>query len=153
MSLPTRWNPFAPLNPLNPLGRGDPFADVDALLRTLRPLSLGRDYERALDMRLDIREDDDSYIVDVEIPGLSHDSIDVTVDGNQVGIRTEIGRELSQGRGKEVYSERYRGQASRMFMLPTEVDADASTAKYDGGVLTLTLPKKPGAAIRHVPIH
>jgi HSP20 family protein len=131
----------------------DPFFDIDDLLRGVgsRP-SLAREYERTMDMRLDVNEDDKEYVVNVDIPGVKKDDIDISVEGNQITLRAEVNRAKSGGKGKEIYNERYSGQAYRSFSLPTEIDSASAKAAYDGGVLTLTLPKKAGAAVKRLPI-
>lgn len=147
MTMPTRWNPIAAL------GRTDPIFDFDDLFRTLgvRP-TIAREYERTMEMRLDVNEDDKEYTVNVDMPGVKKEDIDISVEGNQVTLRTEVKREKSSGKGKEIYNERYSGQAYRSFALPTEIDSTQAKAAYDGGVLTLTLPKKTGAAAKRLSI-
>lgn len=148
MTLPTRWNPFGQLS------RMDPFADFEDLLRGFGPAprSLAREYERTLDMRLDVNEDDKGYVVNVDMPGVKKDDIDVSIEGNQVAIRAEVKREKSSDKGKEIYNERYSGQAYSAFTLPAEIDSTAAQAVYDGGVLTLTLPKKAGMEAKRVSV-
>lgn len=147
MTLPTRWNP------ISSLGRFDPFVDFEDLLRGLGARStLAREYERTMDMRLDINEDDKSYIVNVDMPGVKKEDIDISVEGSQVSIRAEVKREKSRDKGKEIYNERYSGQAYRSFSLPNEIDGTSAKAAYDGGVLTLTLPKKSGASAKHLSV-
>jgi HSP20 family protein len=149
MTLPTRWNPISQLS------RMSPFFDVDDLFRdfSMRP-GLARDYERTMEMRLDVNEDDNGYVVNVDIPGVKKDDIDISIEGNQVTVRAEVQREKStgKGKGKELYTERYSGQAYRTFSLPSELDTSVAKAAYDGGVLTLTLPKKPGGAVKHLSV-
>ena len=147
MTMPTRWNPISQLS------RIDPFFDFEDLFRGvgMRP-SIARDYERTLDMRLDVNEDDKEYIVNVDMPGVKKDDIDISVEGHQVTVRAEVKREKSSGKGKELYNERYSGQAYRTFSLPSEIDSGNAKAAYDGGVLTLTLPKKADSAVKHLPV-
>lgn len=147
MTMPTRWNPIGSLS------RMDPFFDLEDMFRGfgLRP-GIAREYERTLDMRLDVNEDDKEYIVNVDMPGVKKDDIDISVEGNQVTVRAEVKREKSSGKGKELYNERYSGQAYRSFSLPSEIDSGNAKAAYDGGVLTLTLPKKAGSAVKHLSI-
>lgn len=147
MNLPTRRNPF------NQLARLDPFVDFEDLFRGLIPRSMAQQYERTMDMRLDVNEDDKNYVVNVDMPGVRKEDIDVSVEGNQITIRAEVKRELQQGKGKEIYNERYSGQAFRAFTLPSEVDSATAQAAYDGGVLTLTLPKKATSETKHLPIN
>jgi HSP20 family protein len=87
------------------------------------------------------------------MPGVKKENVDVSVDGNQVTISAEITREQSSDNEKQLYSERYSGKAYRSFSLPTEVDSGKSEARYDGGVLKLTLPKKATGGSRHLSIN
>lgn len=147
MTLPTRWNPF------RQLGRFEPFADIEELMRGLASSNLSREYQRTLDMRLDVNEDDQKYVVNVDMPGVKKTDIDIAVDGNQVTITAEVNREQSHGKGKELYSERYSGKAFRSFTLPVEVDSEKAEANYDGGVLILTLPKKSGGGSHRLAVN
>ena len=147
MTLPTRWNP------LGQISRMDPFSDFEDLLRTFGTRSLAREYERTMDMRLDVNEDDKGYIVNIDMPGVKKEDIDISIEGNQVAVRAEVKREKSRDKGKEIYNERYSGQAYRSFTLPAEIDSTAAQANYDGGVLTLTLPKKTGTASKHLSVN
>ena len=74
----------------------------------------------------------------------------MSIDGGVVTLRAEIKQQDSQANGdKLLRSERYYGMVSRSFQLPADIDQSQSKARYDNGVLTLTLPKKqPGAAQR-----
>lgn len=135
------------LDPFN-LAALDPFHGVGSLLRGLDLPDLARRYERAMDMRMDVSEDDRSYLVQVDMPGVRKDAIDISLDGNQVTIRAQVDHEATRGHGRRLCSERYSGEAFRSFLLPGEVDAEQVRADYDGGVLTLTVPKKAGAGKR-----
>lgn len=147
MTMPTRWNAIGPLS------RVDPFFDMDDFFRGfgMRP-GIAREYERTMDMRLEVNEDDKEYVVNVDMPGVKKNDIDISVEGNQITVRAEVKREKSNGKGKELYNERYSGQAYRSFSLPSEIDSGAAKAIYDGGVLTLTLPKKAGAAVKRLSV-
>lgn len=146
MALPTRLNPF------RPLARFEPFGDLEDLFRGLAAPRFAREYERTLDMRLDVCEDDSAYIVNVDMPGVRKSDIDVSVEGRQVTISAEVKREESRDKGKEIYNERYTGNAFRSFVLPSDIDGSKAQASYDGGVLTLTLPKVTGGGSRRLPI-
>ena len=75
-------------------------------------------------MKLDVKEDDKSYTIRAEIPGVKKDDIKVDVDGNLVSVRAEVCQEKEQKQDEKiVYSERSYGMASRSFTLPGEVDA------------------------------
>lgn len=147
MTLPTRWNP------LRQITRFDPLTEFDDLFRGLALRPMSREMEKAMEMRLDVIEDDKTYRVNVEMPGVKKNDIDVSVEGNQITISAEIKREKIEEKQKEIYTERYAGKAYRSFSLPFEVDSTKSEAKYDGGVLTLTLPKKSGSLSKHLSVH
>ena len=147
MTLPTRWNP------LRQITRFDPLADFDELFRGLATRPMSREFEKAMEMRLDVIEDDKTYKVKIDMPGVKKDDIDVSVEGNQVTISAEIKREKTEENERELYSERYSGKAYRSFSLPFDVDSTKSEAKYDGGVLMLTLPKKSTSVSKHLAVH
>lgn len=147
MTLPTRWNP------LRQITRFDPLADFDELFRGLATRPMSREFEKAMEMRLDVIEDDKTYKVKIDMPGVKKDDIDVSVEGNQVTISAEIKREKTEENERELYTERYSGKAYRSFSLPFDVDSTKSEAKYDGGVLMLTLPKKSTSVSKHLAVH
>ena len=96
-------------------------------------------------IKVDIKESPQAYTVQAEIPGVSRDDIHVTVDGNVVTLRAEVKQQDSQTADEKlVRSERYYGSVARSFQLPMDIDQGAAKAKYDNGVLVLTLPKKAG---------
>jgi HSP20 family protein len=144
---PINWNP------LRQVSRFDPLADLEEMVRGLGGRPLSRGYDKSLEMRMDVNEDDKAYRVTVEVPGVKKEDIDVSVDGNQVTITAEVKREETRENEKEVHSERFSGKAYRSFSLPSEVDIGKSEAKYDGGVLTLTLPKRTDTQARRLSIN
>lgn len=94
-------------------------------------------------IRLDIKEAGNSFVVSAEVPGVSKENIHVDIDGNEVSIRAEVKQEDAQTEDERVLrSERFFGAVARSISLPAEIDESASKARYEHGVLTLTLPKK-----------
>jgi HSP20 family protein len=144
----TRWDPFGEATRW---GLFDQSFD-NLMRRFLRPIPY-RD-EAAMAISVDVNENDKTYIVKAEIPGISKDDIRVAIEGNQVSISAEVKKEKEEKEGEKVlHSERYYGTLYRSFVLPTEVDQSNSDAKYVNGVLELTLPKKVGAAAKQLEIH
>ena len=94
-------------------------------------------------IKVDVKETEGGYTVQAEVPGVPKEDIHVSVEGNVVSLRAEV-RQLDQKtEGEKVLrSERYYGSVARSFQLPADIDAAQAKAKYDNGVLTLTLPKK-----------
>ena len=94
-------------------------------------------------IKVDVKETEDGYTVLAEVPGVAKEDIHVSLEGNVVSLRAEVRQHDQQTDGEKVLrSERYFGQVARSFALPADVDASQAKAKYDNGVLTLTLPKK-----------
>ena len=96
-------------------------------------------------IKIDVKEDDAAYTVHAEVPGVPKEDIHISIDGNVVSLRAEVRQHDEKKEGEKVLrSERYYGAVARSFQLPVDVDATQAKAKYDNGVLTLTLPKKQG---------
>lgn len=106
-----------------------------------------------IQIKLDVTEDDKNYSVHAEMPGVKKDDIHVTIDGNQVAISAEVKNEKEMKEGEKVLrSERYYGKVSRAFTVAQDVDEESSSAKYNDGVLELTLRKKAAAASKRLTI-
>ncbi len=104
-------------------------------------------------IKVDVSEADNAYTVHAEIPGVGKDDIHISLDGGVVTLSAEIKQQDEQRKDARVLrSERYYGSVSRSFQLPQEVDAGAAKARYDNGVLTLTLPKKMQPASKRLAI-
>jgi len=109
--------------------------------------------ETAVEMKIDVKEDDKSYTIRAEIPGAKKEDIKVDVEGNLVSVRADVKQEKEEKKGeKVVYSERSYGMASRSFTLPNEVDASGAKADYKDGLLSLTLPKKANGSGQRIAI-
>lgn len=125
----------------------------DEFFRGLGNRPMWRDLDVAADMRIDVTEDEGSFSVKADIPGVDKKDIDVSVEGNQVSISAEVKRETSKkDDDKEICTERYYGKVYRAFTLPSDIDSAKADARYDNGVLTLTLPKKKNGSSRKVSI-
>ncbi|TNF54000.1 MAG: Hsp20/alpha crystallin family protein [Burkholderiales bacterium] len=98
-------------------------------------------------IRIDVKEAPDAYTVQAEIPGVSKEDIHVVIDGPVVTLRAEVKQRDSQTQEEKVLrTERYYGSVARSFQLASDIDNEKSKAKYENGVLTLTLPKKAALA-------
>lgn len=94
-------------------------------------------------IKVDVKESGDAYTVQAEIPGVPKEDIQVAVEGNVVSLRAEVKQQDSTSQDEKMLrSERYYGAVSRSFQLASDIDQTQAKAKYDNGVLTLTLPKK-----------
>ncbi len=101
---------------------------------------------------LNVWEDQDSYFVESELPGLKLDHIRVSVaEGNQLTIAGERAPS-GPARAAWIKQECGHGTFARAITLPAAVDADKVEARYDAGVLTLTLPKSAAAKPRRIAV-
>ena len=95
---------------------------------------------------VDFVENDKSYVVTAELPGMSESDVDVKYAEGALTIRGEK-KEEKEERKKDYYlSERRYGTFQRIFQVPNGVDADKIEAAFKNGVLTVTLPKSAQAA-------
>ena len=125
-------------------------AAIDDLFRGyFRPV---RSERAAVSIKFDVTEKDGAFVVNAEIPGVAKDDIQVSIEGNQVTINAEVKRETEKDGERVLHTERHIGSAFRSFTLPSELDEAASTAKYENGVLELTLAKKAAPAGRKLTI-
>ncbi len=109
--------------------------------------------QQAPQIKLDLSETDAQYTVKAEIPGVKKEDIDVRIDGNRITIGAELKKESEEKKdGRVLRSERQYGYASRSFTLASAVDEAKSAAKYQDGVLELTLPKTTSTASKRLPI-
>ncbi len=103
-------------------------------------------------IKVDVTESDKAYTVQAEMPGVGKDEIHVAIDGNVVTLQAEVKQSDSKTTDKMLRSERYYGSVSRSFSLAVDIDEANAKAKYDNGVLTLTLPKKQGRSAQRLTI-
>jgi HSP20 family protein len=135
------------------IARFDPFDPFDDVMRRLFKPVRWETEAQPLQIKVDVEENDKSYTVKAEIPGVKKEDINVQIDGNQVSISAESKQEKDvKENGKVIRSERYYGSMYRSFALGQDVDSGAANAKYADGVLQLTLPKKPSAATRKLSV-
>ncbi len=124
----------------------DPFREFEQLTQQL--MSGGRT-PRSFPMDAYRRGDD--FFVHLDLPGVNPDSVDVTVEGQNLTVTAE--RVFEQQEGDQILvSERPQGRFSRELRLGTSIDSDNIAADYQGGVLTLRLPVAAQAKPRRVEI-
>jgi HSP20 family protein len=136
--------------------RYDPFEDLFSDFfkgYLVRPVGGDEAAAVAPRVKLEVSEEDKAYKVHAELPGVKKDDIHIEIDGDQVAISAEVKQEKDVKNGDRiVHSERYYGKLSRAFRLAQDVDESAAVAKYNDGVLELTLPKKAAASRKAISI-
>ena len=104
--------------------------------------------------RMDVTENDKEYQVLAELPGVKKEEISITISGNEVAVSAEVKHEKDVNNDETVLrAERYYGKIQRAFALGQEVDEATAQAKYNDGVLELTLPKKTVSAAKRLAVH
>ena len=98
----------------------------------------------AHEMKTDVRETDSGYEVDIDLPGFKKDEIDVQLDNGYLSISAAKGldKEEKDKEGKYIRKERYAGSMSRSFYVGDAITEDDIKAKYESGILRLSIPKK-----------
>jgi HSP20 family protein len=104
--------------------------------------------------RMDVTENEKEYQVLAELPGVKKEEISITINGNEVAVSAEVKQEKVLKNGDTVLcAERFYGTIKRAFSLGQEVDEASAQARYNDGVLELTLPKKTAAAAKRLAVH
>ncbi len=118
----------------------------------VRPVEYGTQAETPT-VKVDVTEQDKQYVVHAELPGMKKEDIHVHIDGPVVSISAERKQEKEVKDGARVLrTERYFGKVSRSFQLGADLDEANAAAKFNDGVLELTLPKKLAAASKRLTI-
>jgi HSP20 family protein len=135
--------------------RRDPLGDtLDDLFRGffVRPVGYTAT-DRVPLITLDVAEKDNSYVVTAEIPGAKKEDIQIRIDGPQVSIKAERNGTRETKNGERVLlKERFFGSVARSIELAQDIDESKAEARYNDGVLELTLPKKAQTSARQIAI-
>lgn len=94
-------------------------------------------------LRLDVKEDESAFHVTADLPGLAEKDVEVTFDDGTLTIRGEKKIERDEKKDTWHVVERFSGSFARQLVLPASIDAEKIEAKFDKGVLTVSLPKMP----------
>ena len=133
------------------LGYWDPFAELSRVQDRFfgRPV---QEREYAFKPAVDIYEDDDGIHVQTDLAGVKPEDIKVEVENNVLTISGQRRMEHEDKRDGYHRVERFYGTFTRSFALSDEVSRDEIDAKFENGVLSLKLPKRPAAKRREIAI-
>ncbi|MCD7950095.1 MAG: Hsp20/alpha crystallin family protein [Erysipelotrichaceae bacterium] len=95
-------------------------------------------------MRTDVKESDDSYEVDVDLPGFKKEDIKISFDNGYLNIaaQTKTSNDEKDDKGNYIRQERFYGSMSRSFYVGEDISKEDIRAKFEDGVLKLTVPKQ-----------
>jgi HSP20 family protein len=134
---PSRWDPFAALEDLHD--------EMSHLLTDAFP-DVGRISVNDWSPPVDVQETDDAYVITADMPGVRFDDVSVEVMGNELQITGRIEEGSSRRRTRQT------GQFDYRLTLPGGVNAEASEANLERGVIRVRLPKTAPATRHRVPI-
>ncbi|MCR4734611.1 MAG: Hsp20/alpha crystallin family protein [Treponema sp.] len=98
--------------------------------------------------KVDVKEEKNSYVLEMELPGRSENDVDIELDNNNLTIsskkdeKTEKKEAKDEKKSKYILKERKFGDFSRRFTLPTDVESSGINANFKNGILTVVMPKK-----------
>ena len=94
-------------------------------------------------MKTDVRETDNSYELDIDLPGFKKDEVNLELKDGYLTIQAAKGldKEEPEKKGKYIRQERYAGACSRSFYVGEHVEPEDIRAKFENGILQISLPK------------
>lgn len=92
--------------------------------------------------RVDLRAEDNAYILTVEIPGVNKEEVQINIDNNTMTITGEKKQEKETKKANYYRMERSYGAFQRVLSLPDDVDQEQIAAHFQQGVLTVTMPRQ-----------
>lgn len=140
---------------------GSPFRDLgrfeESFERMLNEFMASRKGELEGDFSFspscEIAEEGNSYVMKFDLPGVAKEQIKVQADQDRLTISAERREEKKREDQKKHLSEIYYGAYTRSFTLPGPVDEKKIDAKFENGVLTVTVPKSESSQVKQIPIH
>lgn len=131
------------------LVRSDPFRDVD---RLFQQLAGNTQAGREMQMPLDAFRNGDTFLISLDLPGVSSESVELTVEDNVLTIKAERPAPPKSDEIEILIAERAYGSYSRQVFLGTNLDTEHIEAQYQAGVLTLSIPVAPHAKPRRIQV-
>ena len=101
---------------------------------------------------VDVREEDDKYIIEAELPGLTDKDIDVKIENEILSISSKKDDKKEEKKKGYILKERRSSSFCRSFVLPKDVDKDKIDASFKNGILTLDMPKSPDAKPKNIDV-
>jgi HSP20 family protein len=136
-----QWDP---MRAMREMLRWDPFREMAPIF----PAS----FEPAFNPSFDVTENKDAYLFKADLPGVKKDDLEITTTGNRLQISGKRDSE-HETKTDTVYTyERQYGSFCRAFTLPDGADLEHAKSELKDGVLTLAVPKKPGAQSKKIAI-
>jgi HSP20 family protein len=130
--------------------RSDPFREVDRLFQQL--WSSQQNGRRPIAMPMDAYRKDDSFLLQLDLPGVNPDTVNLTVEDHVLTITAERPAPSRNDGDESVIAERSFGTFSRQVALGKTLDSEHIQANYDAGVLTVVIPVVEKAKPRRIEV-
>src|SRR6266852_8826283 len=131
------------------ISRYDPFRDLRTLQHSFDDEGIARG---SWSPSVDIYENKDHIVLEAELPGMSREDFDLSVENNVITLRGERHFEKKEETDNYHRVERAYGTFMRSFTLPNTVSAEGANADYRNGVLRVTLPKREETKARRIEV-
>ena len=106
-------------------------------------------------MKTDVRETEDTYELDIDLPGFKKDEVNLELKDGYLTIQAAKGldKEEPEKKGKYIRQERYAGACSRSFYVGEHVEPEDIRAKFENGILQISLPKSSQKSMARSRVH
>ncbi len=129
--------------------RSEPFRDLDRMLQAFYRMNGA---PAPMQMPMDAYANEDRFVLEFDLPGVTADAIELTVEGDTLTVKAERpAHELPEG-AKAVVTERPFGMFARQILLGERLDSSRIEAKYESGVLKLSIPVEERAKPRRIEV-
>lgn len=144
-----RWSPMG-LHPTRDLARMR--EDMDHFLNSFVAGAPAGDARAAWAPAVELEETAESFVVRLDLPGVSQNDVKVQLTGDTLSIRGERRNERTEKDGNLLRTERRYGAFERTFTLAAPVHGDQVRATFKDGVLEVRIPKAEEARVREIPV-
>ena len=120
----------------------DWFDDFDRQMQHMDRRRYGRNAKR--EMKTDVREKEDGYEIDMDLPGFKKDQVELSLENGYLTVTANKGfdKDEKDKQGRMIRQERYAGSMQRSFYVGQNMTEEDVKARFEDGVLHLSLPKK-----------
>ncbi len=134
------------------LVRSDSFRELDRLMQQLWGVNNTGSRRTSMSMPMDAWRKGDTFLVQLDLPGIKVDSIELTVEDNVLTIRAERPAPAPSEGVETLIAERPYGTFTRQMFLGDNLDTERIEASYEGGVLSVSIPVAPHAKARRIEV-
>lgn len=147
----TQINPWNGRWSARPQSLGNVFQELEQLLQPVDAAGVNRGSIGAYHP-IDLYETDEAVVLQMAVPGVAAENIDISIEGRQLSIRGSAGSEVETADRRYWLKGISLGEFSRSVTVPSGIDANGIDAKVEEGILTVSMPKAPEALSRKIAV-